>query len=232
MKNSFFKGKLFCFTPEVALATFVLEALLAVYVFIKLRTSQIGRIVIATLILLATFQLSEYLICSGHDNHFWQVVGGTAITFLPALGLHLISVVTGRKFLVRTYYFLGIIFAGMMIFVPGVISTASCAGNYIIFRSLTDGLKSLYKFYYLSGMVLTVLEALYDLRIFKHSPLKRRLLWEIIIGHLSFMIPASFVILIPSFGLDSLPSVLCGFAIILALILAFFVVPTAKKLKI
>jgi hypothetical protein len=232
MKNSFLKGKLFCFTPEVALATFIVETLLAVYVFIKLRTSRIGRIVIATLVLLATFQLSEYLICSGGDNHLWQTVGGIAITFLPALGLHLVSVVTGRKFLVRTYYFFGVIFAGMMLFVPGAISTASCAGNYIIFRSLTDGLTSMYKFYYFSGMVLTVLEALYDIRMFTHSPLKRRLLWEIIIGHLSFMVPASFVILIPSFGLESLPSVLCGFAIILAFILTFFVVPTAKKLKI
>ena len=232
MKNKFLKRKLFCFTPELALATFIVEISLAIYVFIKDRTSKIGKIAIFTLILLSMFQLSEYLLCAGYDNYFWHLVGGLSITFLPAIGLHLVSVLTGRKILHRIFYSFGIIFCLMMIFIPGVITGATCAGNYVVFRTLTYDLVSIYKYYYYLGLTLTVIEALIGLRMFKDDPLKRKLLGSMVLGYLSFMGPTSVIILIPSFGLKSLPSVLCGFAVIFALILAFVIVPTAKKLNI
>jgi len=223
------KNKLYCFTPEIALATFIVESLLAIYVFMKHRTSKVGRLAFASLIFLALFQLSEYLICAGRNELFWYLIGWLSITLLPPLGLHLVSVVTGRNLFYRYFYFAGFVFMGIMIFYDGLLVSAYCAGNYVIFTSISPFLEELYKFYYYLGLILVVVGSVWP-KGRGLLELEKKLLCYVVIGYLSFMVPTAIIIQLPSFGLHSLPSVLCGFAVIFAFILTFFIVPTGRKL--
>lgn len=223
------KNKLYCFTPEIALATFIVESLLAIYVFIKHRTSKVGRLTIVSLTFLALFQLSEYLICAGFNNKFWYLVGWLSITLLPSLGLHLVSVITSRDLFHKYFYFIGFVFMGVMIFYDGLLVSAYCAGNYIIFTSTSPLLEELYKFYYYLGLILVVVGSVWSNEK-GLSELDKKLLCYMVIGYLSFMVPTAIILYLPPFGLHSLPSVLCGFAVIFAFILTFFIVPTARKL--
>src|SRR3990167_6134034 len=99
MKNFFDRSKLFCFSPEVMVVTFIVEISLAVYVFWRYKLKGTVRLCIITLLALATFQLSEYFICVGNPAHgiIWAHAGFVAITLLPALGIHLVAAEAGRK---------------------------------------------------------------------------------------------------------------------------------------
>jgi len=91
------KNYFFCFSPEVMLATFLIEITLAVYVFFRYKMGFFGKIVVSLLVLLAAFQLAEYKICTGYNGIVWSKIGFVVITLLPVLGLHLISFIAKRK---------------------------------------------------------------------------------------------------------------------------------------
>lgn len=227
------RGRLYCFTPEVALATFITEIILAIYAFIKHRSSRAGLLSFFMLIFLSAFQLSEFLICSGLDDKFWSMIGVISITVLPPLGLFMVAIITGKNFWAKAYSYTGTVLILMFIFASSkFVDNATCTGNYIIFRSFNEQMLNFYRIFYYSGLSLAILEMLDGLRKHQNDILKKKYLGWFIFGYLSFMLPTLIVILIPSFSLQSLPSVLCGFAIIFAFVLTFKIVPIARKLNI
>jgi hypothetical protein len=231
MKKKYFKG-LRCFTPEVALATFIIEIVLAIYAFVRYRTSRIGKILIFFIILLSVFQASEYMVCSSGDSHLWYLVGYLAITLLPALSLYSVTLITRRTWVANVYTFFTLCFLAAFWLVPGAVSGTSCAGNYVIFRSLNSYVTPLFYAYYAIGLVLGVYEMYIGARMFKNdSQMKKYFCW-LIVGSLSFMLPTAILVFIPPFTLQSIPSVLCGFAVLHALILSFIALPIVHKRKL
>src|SRR4051812_35955844 len=106
---------LFCFSPPVMIATFVIEAVLFAYTILRYRMSPLGRIVAATLACLAIFQFAEYHVC-GLDimPASWSRVGFISITLLPALGIHLVQEIAQRRsrIILGAAYATSIMFAG------------------------------------------------------------------------------------------------------------------------
>src|SRR5579862_8022671 len=125
---------LYCFSPPVMIATFVIEIILAAIVFIRYRVTRFGKAAGFVLLLLATFQFAEYRICTtdGVLPILWSRIGFVAITLLPLMGLYLVSLVSHQPHFLKLGYATAAGFVLYFIFVPKSISGAICGGNYVI----------------------------------------------------------------------------------------------------
>ncbi len=162
MESSFSKINkrgLSCFTPEVMVITFTLEALFAVYTFIRYGKNRFGKVAALLLLLLSIFQLAESRICANSSAFVWMRIGFAAITLLPVAGLYLISLISHKTHFLRLGYFLATLFMAAFLFVPKIITGALCAGNYVIFNT-NQSLYILYGIYYFGFMLLAIWEAL------------------------------------------------------------------------
>lgn len=221
------KSKLFCFTPEVMLFTFLTEFALALYVFVRYRTTTFGKLAVVLLLLLGAFQFVEYQICAGSDSVMWSRIGFVIITILPPLGLHLISLVSGKSHFVKFGYALMAVYIAIFLFAPKAVTGAVCGGNYIIFYTQQE-LSWTYSAYYFGLLLIGVWEAAEAMR---RDPLRKKLLAWMIAGYGSFMIPMGIVYAIaPLVAWNATPSIMCGFAVLFALILAFKIMPNYSAL--
>jgi hypothetical protein len=220
---------LYCFSPPVMLATFTIEVILFVYTLIRYKINILSSLIAAILALLATFQLAEYQVC-GHSEGVSAAsrVGFIAITMLPPIGLHIISRVT-RKIppaIVAVAYASGLSFA--FIFGLGKTSFSGhvCAGNYAIFQ-LAPHLGGAFFTYYYCLLSVGILVALYSM--VGSTEQTRQILSYFIFGYLVLLIPTGMINALNPRTVDGIPSVMCGFAIVYALVLAFGVEPLALK---
>lgn len=224
------KSTLFCFTPEVMLLTFVTEMILALYTFIKYRTSKFGRAVVLTLILLATFQIAEFGICRGTNPLIWAKIGFVAITLLPVLGLYLIYLLDRKAHFLRLGYVFAAGFLMFFIFVPNSIQGAACGGNYVIFSG-PQGLYMLWGSYYFGFLLLAVWELLDRMLTLSKKEKVKKLFFWFIIGYLSFILPLAVLYFLFESVRGGITSVMCGFAILFALILTFKIIPLYNEIS-
>ncbi len=222
------KSKFYCFTPEVMLFTFCTEILLALYVFWRYRMSKFGKLATLILVLLGSFQFVEYQICAGLDSVMWSRIGFAIITILPALGLHLISIATRKFHFVKFGYTLMSVFALIFLFAPKAITGAVCGGNYIIFYTQQE-LSWAYSVYYFGLLLLGIWELTEGAMA---NPSKKKLYIWMAAGYGSFMIPMGIVYMIePIAAWNAMPSIMCGFALLFAMLLALKIVPDYLKMK-
>ncbi len=215
------KNKLYCFTPLASLLTFVVEFILAAYVIIRYRHTLFGRISALLLILLGTFQLSEYFICTTSHTDIATRIGYAAITFLPILSIHLIAIATKKTALTLVGYIAASIITGVILFVPGVFEYTNCSGKFVIFFnkfyfSLWFG--AYYLFFILAGIFLAVS------RLYNQHYSKRLLKW-FLIGYASFLVPTAALFVLIEATRIAVGSIMCGFAVLLAIILVVKILP-------
>lgn len=223
---------LFCFSPPVMIATFVIEAVLLTYVILRYRMSPLGRIVAATLACLALFQFAEYHVCGLETMPAnWSRVGFVAITLLPALGIHLVQEIAQRrsKVVLGAAYATSIMFAGTFGLNMSAFQGHVCAGNYAVFQ-LASPIGGLYFAHYYFWLALGIGLCWYYAR--KAKPNVRQALKLQAVGYLSFIIPTGLVNAINPHTLVGLPSIMCGFAVTYAIILAFAVTPLILRKRV
>lgn len=202
------------------LATFVVEVGLAIYVLLRHKLNSIARIAVVTLLSLAVFQWAEYAICAGHGpTILWMRAGFVAITLLPALGVHLVGILR-RNHRLTKFAYVSSAATILWLLLPGGTISAVCAGNYVIF-DLHPILESVYVLYYF-GFLLAALYGAVTL-----APHSRAARW-FTVGYLSFLLPMGIIYLIDRSAYQAVPSIMCGFAVLFAAILAFKVVPTTR----
>lgn len=134
-------GRLYCFSPPAMVATFAIEAGLAIYLLIRYKMTITIRLASAILILLAVFQLAEFNVCgqSSAAALAWSRIGYVAITLLPPLALNMVLVITKIKskaftLLLVLAYASSIIFALFIGLNSQSFNGHICAGNYAIFQ--------------------------------------------------------------------------------------------------
>ena len=91
--------KLYCFSPPIMVATFILEVAFAIYTIARYKLTPVSRLAVAILIGLAVFQLAEFNVCEGAfgvDSLTWARIGHVAITLLPPLGIQLATKLAGE----------------------------------------------------------------------------------------------------------------------------------------
>lgn len=228
-----------CFSPPVMLATLVIETCLAAYTFWRYKMSPLVRLVVITLVTLAAFQLAEYFVCTGNAGHVtaWSRFGFAAITLLPPLGIHIMHVLAGKpaRRLVYSAYGTMAAFAAVFLLMPGVFDNYQCTGNYVIFH-LRPHVGGYYWVYYfgwlLTGLGLGLKWA-QELQEGHGGKTKRQLqsIQALIVGWLVFIVPTATANVVKPETRDGLPSIMCGFAILFALILALYILPRSAQIK-
>ncbi len=218
---------LYCFSPPVMVATMVIELSLAVYIGWRYKWSRLTQLGVITLVLLAVFQLAEFSICSNSTLSLdWSRLGFVAITFLPPLGLHMMTVITKRKHTkaVLASYGLAALFAIFFAFFPNAVFHDICGGNYIIFH-LDHTVSWLYGLYYYGILIGVIALGMYEYTRKKTKPLVRQTLRWHILGVLIFLVPTTIVNTLDPSTMAGIPSIMCGFAVLWALILGLVIIP-------
>lgn len=226
------KGTTFaCFSPPVMAATFAIEIILALYVLVRYKLNAKTRTILAILVCLGAFQLAEYFVCTNSSVALVASrLGFVAISLLPLLGLYLMSLLTkplARRSLVIVLL-LTAIFASYFILAPKAFTGHQCTGNYVIFQiGHWHGLA--YGTFYFGTIAASLFRGVIYLQ---RSPKARAAMgvrW-LLVGYAVFMTPVAVLAALRPATKQAIPSVLCGFAVILALIIGLKVTSyTAKK---
>jgi hypothetical protein len=216
------------------IATLVIEVSLAVYTLFRYKLSATTRLVVALLLFLALFQLSEFNVCEGYGFSalVWSRIGYAAITMLPPLGLHLVLKLAGKarrwNWLLFLNYLLASGFIVTFVFNSNAFLNHVCAGNYVIFR-LAAGYGGLYFLYYYGFLLLGLALSLW-FSIMASRRIRQALILQAF-GYLSFLFPTAIVNTLNPQTISGIPSIMCGFAVVYAIILACGVGPIAGRKK-
>lgn len=229
--------RLNCFSPPVMLATLMIESGLAIYTVWRYKFNDLTRLITIFLFALATFQLSEYFVCTGNANALnWSKLGFVAITALPPLGLHLMHKLADKpnRRLVATSYASMVGFSAFFLASQTVFTGHQCTGNYVIFQ-FSPNVTGAYSMYYfgwlLTGISLGALWA-NQLKAKGKSALNRlEAVRGLVIGYLVFLVPTAVANTVRPETRRGIPSVMCGFAVLLALILVLYIMPRMAENK-
>lgn len=224
-----YSNKLYCFSPPVMLATFVIELSLAFYSIWRYKLTSINRLVVSILASLASFQLAEYMVCGGLGwSHIeWARLGYVSITLLPAIGIHLLTKLANKKmpWLVGSVYATCAAFVTFYLVGAGAVNGQACYPNYAVFYTNSDVSQWYTAYYYGWLMVGTYLAWHWGMG----NPKIRKTLHAMMLGYLVFLVPTTAFNIIDPTTIKGIPSIMCGFAVILAIILATQVLPKSGE---
>jgi hypothetical protein len=216
------------------MATMTIEVILAIYTIWRYKMTPPVRLATVTLLMLASFQLAEFFVCTGSVGHaiMWSRLGFAAITTLPALGVNLMHMIAGKPSgrLVKAAY--GTMTAFIVFFVafPSVFENYQCTGNYVIFH-LHPNAGGIYWIYYM-GWLLTaiILGAGWANGFMKQGNIKQlNAVRGLIIGWLIFLVPTAIANMVNPASRAGIPSIMCGFAVLFAIILVTYVLPKVAE---
>jgi hypothetical protein len=220
-----------CFSPPIMLATFCIEIILAAYSLLRYKLNIYTKLSVALLVALAIFQLCEYHVCGGWGVRAseWSRAGYVAISLLPPLGFHLLHVLAAkpnRRLVVAAY----ISMVGFVLYftvVPHVFRGYACTGNYVIFQIGTKPAICYGLYYYgwiLAGIVLGIRWA-NELKRKGQSRARNLSTQALVLGYLIFLVPTAVANSVKPDTRRGIPSIMCGFAVLFALILALYILP-------
>lgn len=223
---------LFCFSPPVMLATFMIEITFAVYILWRYKLTPITRLIVAILVFLALFQGTEYLLCGGLalESGVWSRIGYASITVLPPLGIHLAYLLANKKpgALVAISYLSAAAFIGYFGFVTHAISGHTCYSNYVTFDTANASTVPYTLYYYGWLFIGTFLAFAWAPSLDSH---RKSALYALMAGYLALLIPTTTVTILWDETIAAIPSIMCGFAVVLAGILTLKVAPESIKLR-
>ena len=160
----------------------------------------------------------------------WAYIGFAAINLLPAMGLDLVAD-KSRKIWGSFGYLLSLAMIAA-IFYFGMIQSAVCGSNYVIF-SMNFAATASFTAYYLGlllwGIVIGMQNYFRARRV--SGSQKTRFFFWVIVGYVSFLFPTGVVYLASSRARLGAPSIMCGFAVLFAFILFFKILPALLFLK-
>ncbi len=220
------------------ITTVIIEVSLALYTLWRYKMTLLTRLISLLLVALAIFQLAEYFVCTGFGlrDILWSRIGFVAITTLPPLGLHTLHVLAskpGRRLVAAAYGTMAAFTAVFLLF-PVVFSGEQCTGNYVIFQ-LRPSLGGWYYIYYFGWLFTAIgLGARWANELQARGKASRRQLQTIqgmIVGYLMFLVPAALANVVSPASRRGIPSIMCGFAVLFALILGLYVLPRAAAAK-
>jgi hypothetical protein len=210
------------YSPLLAVLTGILEFGAGTWVFLGLRFGR-KRILIPQaiiFILLAGYQFAEVAVCGHAENRIWTQLAFLDITWLPPLGLWLCAQLSApRNRWLRTAaiidFALAAVFSVWIFADPQPITRSVC--QLVVARYFpTAAFDIAFALFYQISLLTTIFGAAAGMASAEDGILRRHLA-NLQTGLLGFLLPALAVrILIPEAD-GLLPSVMCHFAIVLAL---------------
>ena len=178
-----------------------------------------------TILFLGIFQLSEYMLCKTNNIELWGKIGAASITLLPALGLHLITYFTKKnKWMIAGYVF-GISIIILIFLLPSLTIDAHFTGKFVVLLPQSF-YKQIFTVYYIGFLLIGTWAIIYSLMTQNKN--HQELIW-MLAGYMAFILPTIIVYMLFETTRQGVPSIMCGFAIFLALVLTFKVIPGFNK---
>jgi len=201
-----------CYTPLLSLSTAIIEYGLAALAFRYHRT-RFRDLLITSLVLLATYQITEYMFCTT-SNDAWIVVGFIAYTFLPAVGVHTCIRFAKKAVELDRIYVLPAWFSFTALIANPFVINASCL-KYLLFvdhlYTVLDGTKIIPTLGYIAYYGSFVLYGYYLLSQETHDLQKRRVANILIVGLGIATVPAILIYFLRPYV--PFPSLWCQFAL-------------------
>jgi hypothetical protein len=226
-----YQGKLYCFSPPVMLATFLLEFGLAFYTIWRYKMTTVTRLAVIGLLSLGVFQLAEFMICGGlgWTNVEWARLGYAAITVLPPLGIHLVVAIAGKKMpiLIAAAYATGAAFLVFFLMAQNAVTAETCQPNYAVFNTHYASAWPFMIYYYGWMLTGTYLAS----RFSKELPKRKKALTGMAFGYMIFVLPTTVFNIIDPSTSRGIPSIMCGFAVLFAITLVAWVLPSSSQIR-
>ena len=220
---------MYCFSPPVMLVTFLFEFGSLLYIAWRYKMTTITRLSMLILGALGTFQLTEYMICGGLgiSGGDWARFGYVTITLLPPLGIHLAAAIAGKspRLLLAGVYGLMVAYIAYFLATPGAINSHECRPNYAVF-DLGHTATLAYTYYYYGLLALGTSLSLYWSR---QKPAVASPLRWLCLGYLTFIVPTVAVAWLNPSIAAGIPSIMCGFAVALAIIIVTCIAPLQAR---
>ncbi len=225
---------LYCFSPPVMVATFIIETVLAIYAVYRFQLNEVGKLIVATLLMLGLFQLAEYFVCggAGFSANQWSRIGYVAISTLPPLGLHMMYAINGspKNRLIMLAYGSMAAFIAYFLLSPTAFSGHQCTGNYVIFQ-LGQVPSYLYGLYYYGWLLIALAVGYRFIMKSNGSPVTKNSTKALMVGYGVFLVPTAIAYAINPETRAGIPSIMCGFAVLFAIILAGYILPNSVPKK-
>ncbi len=210
--------------------TFSFELLAAIWILMRYRLDRRAILIILILVFLAVFQVAEYQVCAQAGAQIWARIGFIATALLIPLGTSLINAISqdelGKR-LELVLWLIAALFITWFLLVPTSVAFVWCGGNYSIYH-LAPVLGTLYGMYYFGALALMLLQINRRMHT-RLSAAKARGLMGLGVGLSAFIIPTLVVNILDPTTVRAIPSILCGFAVVLAIFLAGVVAPAILR---
>ena len=211
------------YSPALAIGTAIFEVSVAIWALRGPGRRPIIRTTSAILLLLAAYQLVEVLVCTQASVYwFMPQMAFIVVTWLPPLGLLLIAQLSSTQAHVNyaiSYFMLAVAFSIVVwiAFDDRFVTDSVCNIVYAKYSSPLPRFRIYSWFYWLGLFGMVVLSAL-GVRHSPHSG-QQRLLKSVLLGSLGFIVPGVIVTHFVAPAEGALPSILCHFALVLAIFL-------------
>lgn len=218
------------YSPLLAVFTGIFEIFAAAWALIGPGRKRVLQPIGLLLLLLAGYQFAEVAVCANPRQIWFSRLAFFDTTWLPPLGLWLAYQLTdfrslGLKLIPLGYFGFGFALNLWIFLDPGCITRSVC--SLVIARYSHSSLfEVVYGLFYQSGLALLIFGTAALIARTEDRVLRKHLA-DLQIGVLGFVLPSFMVrIFFPGQG-GVLPSVMCHFALVLAL--ALFVVTRREK---
>ena len=203
----------------LSLIFFIIEFIILILVIIFNRDHPFFWSVVGLLGLLQLYQLSEWLICIGIDENITGRIAYVIITFLPPLGYYLSTRIVKWRF---PDYWIGFAaataFSLYYLVTPNSVDLIDCNPLYAVYKY---DLSLYYGIYYIGTLVYSIIFLVVHM-IWKREKIERKLSILLLIGYLSFLVPMYLMVLIDSTFISTITSIMCKYALLLAVTLGIF----------
>lgn len=200
------------------------ELVLLINVLIFADKNRLSRLAAAIILLLMIYQALEFLMCSlGFDSSFTAFLAFADISFLPPLGLFLVlTLFNYRSGLLKLIFLPAVAFAVYYGFIIDHFSVTTCTVFYAVYN-YPQG--DLYGLFYYSPIIITMI--MLARGIPQTGPHKIKHLSKILLGaYIIISLPVIAAFILAYAGnmslVHSIVSVMCKFALLLALALTYF----------
>lgn len=213
-----------CFAPWISITTAVIEFVLATIILVYFKKGTCRYFAAVFLYFLGFYQLTEFMLCVTSNFQFWGRAGFITYTFLPAIGLDSILTYLNHNKNRAIIYLIPALFSFFAIISKNFVLSGSCNKIFLTVKTAlfgtVDGLNiipgAIYGLYYAGFIVAGCLLAL-KAYLKERNKIKKQFLITYVIAVLVMAVPTfALIIVIPSFGV-MFPSILCQFALLLAI---------------
>ncbi len=217
-----------CFTPLVSFSIGAIELLLAVLILALFKKTPLRNFSAVLILFLGLYQFTEFQLCTTSNPLFWAKMGFIAYTILPAIEIHALLRIYRKQAPLFAVYAIPVSAALLAILHPQFIIEAACELPFVSISTIFaqwEGFASITLFYgyvaYYFGFIAWAFLLIISHYRKETNHLKKQMDLALAFGLALMLLPTMiFTTILPALRLK-FPSVLCSFALFVAL--TFFI---------